>query len=189
MKLSEWAKQKGISYRTAWRMWKTGKLPVPAEQLPTGTVVVYPPPEPSSGGAALYARVSSSDQKADLDRQLARLTEYAVQHKLPIVDAVKEIGSGLNGHRKGLIKLLRNPKVKTIIVEHRDRLTRFGFEFIEAALAAQGREIIVVDPGEVMDDIVRDLHDGIVSLCARLYGRRSARNRARKAIEALQCER
>jgi predicted site-specific integrase-resolvase len=63
---------------------------------------------------------------------------------------------------------------------------RFGFEYLEAALAAQNRKIVVVEPDEVTDDIVRDLHEVIVSLCARLYGKRSARHRAQKALEAIQ---
>lgn len=186
MKLSAWAKQQGLTYKTAWRLWKDGKLPVPAEQLPTGTVILHPPVE-NAGGVALYARVSSADQKSDLDRQMARLTEYAVQQKLPIVEAVKEVGSGLDGHRKGMMRLLRDPKVNVILVEHRDRLVRFGFEYIEASLAAQGRKVMVIEPDEVTDDIVRDLHEVIVSMCARLYGKRAAANRAKKAIEAMEC--
>ena len=71
MKLSVWAKQQGIAYKSAWRMWKLGQLPIPAEQLPTGTVIVHPPAVAIEGGVALYARVSSADQKSDLDRQLA----------------------------------------------------------------------------------------------------------------------
>jgi len=187
MKLSVWAKSQGISYKTAWRMWKDGRLPVPAEQMATGTVIVHAEPN-KVGGAALYARVSSADQKNDLDRQLARLTEYAVANKLVIVDAVKEVGSGLNGHRKGLIRLLHNASAQTIVVEHRDRLMRFGFEYVEASLAAQGRRIIVIEPEEMTDDIVRDLHEVIVSMCARLYGKRSAKNRAKKALEAMQTD-
>lgn len=187
MKLSVWAKSQGISYKTAWRMWRDGRLPVPAEQMATGTVIVHAEPN-KVGGAALYARVSSADQKNDLDRQLARLTEYAVANKLVVVDAVKEVGSGLNGHRKGLIRLLHNASAQTIVVEHRDRLMRFGFEYVEASLAAQGRRIIVIEPEEMTDDIVRDLHEVIVSMCARLYGKRSARNRARKALEAMQTD-
>lgn len=187
MKLSVWAKSQGISYKTAWRMWKDGRLPVPAEQMATGTVIVHAEPN-KVGGAALYARVSSADQKNDLDRQLARLTEYAVANKLVVVDAVKEVGSGLNGHRKGLIRLLHNASAQTIVVEHRDRLMRFGFEYVEASLAAQGRRIIVIEPEEMTDDIVRDLHEVIVSMCARLYGKRSARNRAKKALEAMQTD-
>ena len=185
MKLSAWAKSQGISYKTAWRMWKDGRLPVPAEQLSTGTVILRVETG-KAGGAALYARVSSADQKGDLDRQLARLTEFAVAQKLQIVDAVKEIGSGLNGHRKGMIKLLHNANAQTIVVEHRDRLMRFGFEYVEAALAAQGRRIVVIDPEETADDIVRDLHEVIVSMCARLYGKRSAKNRAQKALNAMR---
>ncbi len=185
MKLSAWARQQGLTYQTAWRMWKEGKLPVPAEQLPTGTIIVHSEKASADAGVALYARVSSADPKADLDRQMARLVEYAVQQKYTVVDAVKEIGSGLNGHRKDLMRLLRNPKVGIIVVEHRDRLVRFGYEYIEAALAAQGRGIVVIEPDEVVDDVVRDLHEVIVSMCARLYGKRSAKNRARKAMEAI----
>ena len=128
---------------------------------------------------------SGHDQKADLDRQLARLTEFAVAKKLPITAAVKEIGSGLNGHRKSLMALLKNPDIGVIIVERRDRMARFGFEYIEATLAAQNRKILVIEPDEITDDIVRDLHEVIVSMCVRLYGQRSAKTRAKKALDAL----
>ena len=184
MKLSVWAELQGISYKTAWRMWKARTLPVPAHQLPTGTVVVDA--NPKVNGVALYARVSSSDQKSDLDRQVSRLTEYAIANKMTIVDAVKEVGSGLNGHRKGMMRLLADPQAQTILVEHRDRLMRFGFEYVESALAAQGRKLLVIESEELTDDIVRDLHDVIVSMCARLYGKRSAKNRAQKALDAMQ---
>jgi predicted site-specific integrase-resolvase len=185
MRLSAWAKQTGLSYQTAWRMWKAGLLPVPAEQLATGTVIVHAPTAPVASGVALYARVSGGDQKADLERQLSRLTEYAVSKKMCVTDAVKEVGSGMNGHRKGLMRLLRDPQAQTIVVEHRDRLMRFGFECVEAALAAQGLRIVVVEKEEAADDIVRDLHEVIVSMCARLYGKRSAAHRANKAMDAL----
>ncbi len=184
MKLSVWAELQGISYKTAWRMWKAGTMPVRCEQLPTGTVVVHA--ESRACGVALYARVSSADQKNDLDRQLVRLTEYAISNKLVIVDAVKEIGSGLNGHRKSMLRLLQNPQVQVILVEHRERLTRFGFEYVEAALAAQNRRIMVIDPEEMKDDIVRDMTEVLTSMCARLYGKRSAQRRTEKAMAALQ---
>ncbi len=90
----------------------------------------------------------------------------------------------MNGHRKGMIGLLRDPEVGVILVEHRERRMRLGFE-LEAALAAQSRSVVVVEPDERTDDIVPDLHEVIVSLCARLYGKRSAQNRAKKALEAL----
>lgn len=184
MKLSVWAKEQGISYKSAWRMWKLKQLPVPAEQLPTGTVIVHSPASLIEGGAALYARVSSADQKTDLDRQIARLSEFAALHRLRVIDVVKEVGSGLNGHRRAMLRILRDPAVHTVVVEHRDRLMRVGFEYVEAALLAQGRTLMVIEPDEMKDDIGRDLHEVIVSLCARLYGRRSAKNRAKRAIEA-----
>jgi predicted site-specific integrase-resolvase len=184
VKLSVWAKQQGISYKSAWRMWKLGQLPIPVEQLPTGTVIVHPPASVTEGGTVLYARVSSAEQKADLDRQIARLSEFAASRHLTVTDVVKEIGSGLNGHRRAMLKILRNPASHTVVVEHRDRLMRFGFEYVEAALAAQGRTLMVIEPEERKDDIVRDLHAVIVSLCDRLYGKRSAKSRARRAMKA-----
>lgn len=187
MKLSAWAIQQGITYKTAWRMWKQGRLPVPATQLPTGTIILDVTAHRPSG-VALYARVSSADQKSDLDRQLARLSEYAAKHRLLVIDSVKEVGSGLNGHRCGMMRLLKNPEISAIVVEHRDRLMRFGIEYVESALAAQGRELIVIEPEEMTDDIVRDLHEVIVSMCARLYGKRAAKNRAARALAAAAAE-
>jgi putative resolvase len=184
MKLSVWAKQNGLTYRTAWRMFRDGKLPVPAEQLATGTVLVHPPQAPSVDAVALYARVSSADQKSDLERQLGRLAEYASREKLTVVRSVSEIGSGLNGHRAKVMRLLADASVHTIVVEHRDRLTRFGSEYIEAALSASGRKLIVVDQTEMKDDLEQDMVDVLTSFCARLYGRRAARNRAVKALAA-----
>jgi putative resolvase len=168
MKLSVWAKSQGLSYKTAWRMWKAGRLPVPAEQWLTGTVIVHPPVTATEGGVALYARVSSSDPKADLERPVARLAVFAAEKSLRVTEVVKEVGSGLNGHRRGLMRLLRTPAVTTVVVEHRDRLMRFGFEYVEAALTAHGRTWVVIDSTEVQDDRVRDVTEVRTSLCARL---------------------
>jgi len=169
-------------------MWKAGQLPVPAEQLPTGTIIVHPPVAPTGGGVALYARVSSADQTPDLERQVARLAVYAAENSLSVTEIVKEVGSGLNGHRRGLMRLLRTPAVTTVVVEHRDRLMHFGFESVEAALMAQGRTVIIIDPAEVQDDLVRDVTEVLTSLCARLYGPRAAAHRAKRALEAMSCE-
>jgi predicted site-specific integrase-resolvase len=103
-----------------------------------------------------------------------------------VAKTVTEIGSGLNGRRRKLMRLLSDPEVTTIIVEHRDRLARFGFEYIETALMAQGRKIIVMEPGEVKDDLVQDMIEVLTSFCARLYGKRSARNRVKKAMEVIE---
>lgn len=132
----------------------------------------------------LYARVSSHDQKPDLDRQVARLSTWAADSGLLVSAVVSEVGSGLNGKRKKLARILSDPTATTIVVEHRDRLARFGVEHLHAALAAQGRRIVVVDEGEVDDDLVRDITEVLTSMCARLYGRRGARNRAKRALTA-----
>ncbi|NKE29777.1 IS607-like element IS1602 family transposase, partial [Mycobacterium tuberculosis] len=97
---------------------------------------------------------------------------------------VTEVGSALNGHRRKFLALLRDPSVKRIVVEHRDRFCRFGSEYVEAALAAQGRELVVVDSAEVDDDLVRDMTEILTSMCARLYGKRAAQNRAKRALAA-----
>jgi len=189
MKLSTWAKKQGISYKTAWSLWKTGKLPLPAEQLATGTIIVKEPEasyEAGPSSVVLYARVSSSDQKQDLDRQLSRLVEVVTSKGLQVVKVIKEIGGGLNGKRTKLLTILRDPNVKTIVVEHKDRLARFGFEYLEALLSASGRRIIVVDETEMKDDLVQDMIDVLTSFCARLYGRRSAKNRAKKALKEIE---
>jgi len=101
--------------------------------------------------AAVYARVASGDQKKDLDRQLARLVEHATAKGLSIVKSVSEIGSGMNGHRPRLIGPLRDATIGAIVVEHWDRLARFGSEYIEAALQSTGRKVVIVDENERKD--------------------------------------
>ena len=186
MKLSDWARQQGIGYKTAWNWWKAGKLPVRAEQMPTGTIIVYPETKAEKDRAYIYARVSSADQKEDLARQVSRLKDYASARGIIVAGVSDEIGSGLNGRRKKLVKLLGDPAVGAILVEHRDRLARFGVEYLEAALMSQGRSIIVADETEEMADIWADFIDVVTSMCARIYGKRGARNRAKKAVAAVK---
>ena len=100
---------------------------------------------------------------------------------------VTEIGSGVNGKRKNLLRILRDPQVVRIVMEHRDRLARFGCDVLEAALAASGRHVVVRADGDVTDDLVHDVLDIRTSACGRLSGRRSARHRARQALEAMRC--
>lgn len=187
MKLSTWAKQQGISYRTAWRWFKEGKLPVASEQTKTGTILIKEN-QALSNAVAIYARVSSRDQKKDLDQQIARLVQYANSKGWMVAQTITEIGSGLNGHRPKLMKLLTNSNIRIILVEHRDRLMRFGVEYVESALAAQGRRLVVANASELKDDLVQDMIEVLTSFCARLYGRRSAKNKARKALEIIQNE-
>jgi predicted site-specific integrase-resolvase len=191
VKLADWARQEGIDYKTAFRWFKAGILPLPSTQLPTGTILVHPPlpknPEVTKK-AALYARVSSHDQKEDLQRQLARLVEYATKNSFNVVETASEIGSAFNGNRKKLLSLLKNKDIDVIIVEHKDRLSRFGVEYIQALLETSGRKIVIVEDSEVTSDLVQDMIDVLTSFCARLYGKRSAKNKAKKVMKDLQKE-
>ncbi len=184
MKLTEWARRTGIHPKTAYRWFHRGVLPVPARQLPTGTILVDIAPQAPLDGVALYARVSSWEQKADLDRQLGRLRAWATVHGLRVLRTEAEVGSGLTGRRRRLMRLLADPQISAIVVEHRDRLARCGVEYLEAALSTQGRRLLVVEAGDTTDDLVRDMVDVLTAFCARLYGRRGARNRARRALTA-----
>ena len=190
MRLREWARLQGVHYQTAWKWASEGKMPVPITRTPSGTILVeVPSPSDRPGRTALYARVSSHDQRGDLDRQVARLSEWVSGHGLSVDEVVTEVGSGLKGRRRRLLRLLSDPDVARIVVEHRDRLARFGVEQLEAALAAQGRRLVVAEPGETGEDLVRDMIDVLTSFCARLYGRRGARNRALRALTCAKRER
>ncbi|HEU4399180.1 MAG TPA: IS607 family transposase [Actinomycetota bacterium] len=187
MRLKDWAQQQGVHYQTAWRWFRDGKLPVPALQTVSGTILVQPDAVAvPAGGLGLYARVSSHDQRADLDRQLARLTRWAATSTAAVVRVEAEVASGMTGRRAQLRRLLADPQVQTVVVTHRDRLARTNAELIEASLAAGGRRLVVLDDGEVTDDLIGDMVEVLTSFCARLYGRRSARNRALKAVRCAQ---
>jgi putative resolvase len=187
-KLSVWAAENGVHYRTAMAWRKAGTLPVSTVRTPGGhyRVVEHAAVPPTYGKSVLYGRVSSHDQKDDLTRQMDRLRGFASGLGLQDVEAVEELGSGLNGKRPKLLKLLADQTVTRIVVEHRDRLARFGVEYIEAALQAQGRSLVVAEAGEQKLDLVQDFIDVVTSMCARIYGRRAASNRAKRALAAAE---
>lgn len=188
MNLAEWAHAQGIHVTTAYRWYREGKLPVPARKV--GRLILVSPETAASAaprdGAGLYARVSSHDQKADLDRQVARLSAWAAQAGLAVVRVESEVGSGMDGSRVKVRRLLADPAAAVVVVEHRDRLGRMNTELAEAALSAHNRRLVVLDDSEVTGDLVRDMVEVLTLFCARLYGRRSARNRALKALGCAQ---
>ena len=189
MNLAEWAHAQGIHVQTAYRWYREGTLPVPAQKV--GRLILVSPETATKAarkteGAGLYARVSSHDQKSDLDGQVARLSTWAAEAGLPVVRVEAEVGSGMNGSRAKVRRLLSDPVVTVVVVEHRDRLGRMNTELVEAALSAHNRRLVVLDNSEVTDDLVRDMVEVLTSFCARLYGRRSARNRALKALGCAQ---
>ncbi|HTP17302.1 MAG TPA: IS607 family transposase [Streptosporangiaceae bacterium] len=185
MNLKEWAGQEGVAYVTARRWFAAGKLPVPARKV-GGLILVSQEERPAQHAVVVYARVSSAGQRTDLDRQVARVTSWATGNGMSIDRVVTEVGSALNGKRKKFLALLGDPSVTTIVVEHRDRFARFGAEYIEAALSAQDRKLLVAEEAELQDDLVRDMTELLTSFCARLYGRRAAKNKVAAAMSAIR---
>jgi putative resolvase len=182
--LKEWAREQGVHPVTAYRWYREGTLPVPARKVGR-LILVEPPAETAAAGRVVaYCRVSSAEQKDDLERQAGRVAVWVAGQGLAVAGVVSEVGSGLDGGRPKLRELLADSSATTIVVEHRGRLARFGVEYIEAALSAQGRSLLVVDPAETTEDLVADMIDVMTSMGARLYGSRSARHRAEKAIKA-----
>lgn len=172
----------GVHYQTAWTWAKEGRMPVPVVQTPSGTWLVTEPAPPAAGRVVVYCRVWSGDQSADLERQVVRAVQGATAQGLAVAEVVTEVDSGLNGRRRKLQRLLADPGVGAIVVEHRDRIAPFGVEHLEAALSATGRRLVVLDPAESAEDLVRDITEVLTSMCARLYGRGSASNRAARAV-------
>lgn len=127
-----------------------------------------------------YARVSSFDQKDDLERQALRLANVVKIERNH--EVIKDLGSGLNFKKKGLsrlISLILSGKVRRLIVTHRDRLLRFGFEIIDKMVRHFGGEIVVLDEVKISDEdeLSRDVLSIITVFSARLYGKRSHKNK------------
>ena len=190
IKLSKYAKNMAITYRTAWQHFKDNKI-VGAITSPSGTILV---PEVEQKEIVnnikkciIYTRVSSSENKLNLNTQASRLEEFAEKNGLIITEIIKEIGSGVNDHRPKLTKMLTEDYYDVILVENKDRLTRFGFNYLEIMLKKQGKEIIVVNLAEdLVSDLMEDLVSIIYSFSARLYGLRRGKNKANKLIEELK---
>jgi putative resolvase len=174
---SDYAKQVGVTSKTAWQWWQAGQLD--AYQLPTGTIIVREP-QVAASGVALYARVSSADQKDDAVRQMQRLRDYAAARGYSVVAEVIESAAGLNDERPKLKKVLTNPRVGVIVVEHRDRLTRFGYGSIASLLAHHGRRVEALYPSDAGDGLVDDFVAVITSMAAHIYGRRTSKRRAER---------
>jgi predicted site-specific integrase-resolvase len=191
VKLSFYAKQIGVTYRTAWNWYKAGKLS--GYQTPTGTIIVTESKTVSaqaqilSNKTVVYARVSAAENKSNLESQSQRLLDYCAAKGYQVEQVVKEIGSGVNDQRPKLLKLLTDDSVRRIVVEHKDRLTRFGFNYLDRLLKMQGREIEVINLGENgQEDLVQDFVAIVTSFCARLYGQRRAKRKTEKLIAELQ---
>ncbi len=187
MKLSQYAKKVGVTYRTAF-WWQNGDIK--GYQLPSGTIVVTEGEEPQAfpnGQVAIYARVSSHEHRTNLERQAERLAGYCAAKGYQVSKVVKEIGSGVNDNRAKFLALLEDQRMSTIVVEHKDRASRFGFRYVETLLKGQGRAIEVVNLAETnREDLLADLVSIVYRFAARLYGQRRAKRKTEAIVKQLQ---
>jgi predicted site-specific integrase-resolvase len=188
VKLSEYAKQAGVSYRTAWRWWKSGALD--GYQLPTGTIIITSDKPKKSDVACIYARVSHTQNKDSLDRQAQKLTDYAIAKGYQVYKVVKEIGSGVDDNRQKLVEILTDPNYTVLVVEHPASLTRFGANYINLLFKELGKRIEVVnaaydDKTDLMDDFV----ETVASFCSHLYGLKITKRKTERLIQELTKDR
>ena len=186
MKLSDWAKQQGIHYNTAYRWFKSGKLPVESYQTLTQTIMVKEDLKIDSiNNVVIYGRVSSHDKKQDLNRQIERCEEYCRVKGYSIKKVYKEIASGMNDNRIQFWKMVEsNPTI--IIIENKDRLTRFGFNYINKLLKKLNCTIEVIHQDKENEtDLIKDMIAIITSFCCRLYGARRGQNKAKRIKETI----
>lgn len=187
IKLSEYARKNSFTYRGAYNHWQAGLLE--GKQLATGTILIKEEGEEENNNikrVATYARVSSPENKANLEAQSERLKNYASSKGYVIVKEIKEIGSGLNDERKKLYELLEDNSINIILAEHKDRLARFGVGYISLLLEKQGRKIEIINhaPNEEKE-LMEDFVSIITSFCARLYGKRRSKRKTEKIIKEL----
>ena len=191
IKLSEYAKNHNLSYVTAYNHFKKGLIDK-SKQLETGTILVELECNEMVNvikRACVYARVSSNEMKDNLSRQQERLESFAMANGFELVNSVKEIGSGLNDKRKKLEKLLVDDNWDVLVIEHKDRLTRFGFNYIETLLKNNNKEIVVVNKqDEKQNDLMEDLISIIYSFSARMYGLRRSKRKTEKIVAELKKE-
>lgn len=187
MKLSEYAKLKNRCYRTMWNKFHEGLLPN-AYADSKGSIFIRLEEDKKDSYCVIYARVSSHDQKQDLERQIERLTNFAIANGYIIKQIYKEIASGLNDDRKELNKLLNNDKITLLIVENKDRLTRFGFNYLLLLLTRLNVKLIVANQLDSnKNDLMNDFISIVTSFCARIYGQRRTKNNVKKIMENLEC--
>ena len=189
MKLSAYAKKLGLNYHTVWRAFHRGEIPN-AYTLPTGTIIVKEQNdnEQKEEKIVIYARVSSSENKSNLNSQAKRIEDYCLAKGYKISSVVKEVGSGINDNRRKLLSILKDKDITKIVVEHKDRLTRFGFNYIEILLSDRCEIEVINEANDREDDIVNDFVSIITSFCARIYGHRRSKRKTEKLIQELNSD-
>ena len=180
IKLSKYAKQQGVCYLTAFRWYQAGKIPG-AFKRESGSVYVKTTPEkPTQQKVVIYSRVSNQSRCQELKYQTQRCLDFCSSKRLVVFETYSEIASGMNDNRRKFWEML-NENPTTIVIENKDRLTRFGFTYLERLLKDKGCEILVMNPN-VNDeqDLIKDMVSVITSFCCRLYGLRRTKNKLAK---------
>lgn len=184
LKISQYAKMERVPYRTIWNRIKSGNLEY--EKTPNGHILVVID-ENKEQRVVIYCRVSSSENKSNLERQKERLLSYCAARGYKADKVVCEIGSGLNDNRKKLESILLDKSITKIVVEHSDRFSRFGMNYIKKLLEIDDRTIEVINTqNNDRDDLMQDFVSIITSFTARLYGQRRSRRNTEKLIKELE---
>lgn len=183
-KISEYAKKNNVSIRTIWNWIYSGRVSIRRTETGRIRIVID---ENKEKTVAVYARVSSSENKDNLEHQKKRLISFCNAKGYKVSKIVTEIGSGLNDKRPKLESLLSDNSIDIIVVEHKDRLCRFGLNYIQKLLALQGREIEIVNPADDdKEDLVQDFVSIITSFCTRIYGQRRIKRKIEQLIKELE---
>lgn len=184
IKISEYARIKNVTSRTVWNWIRNGELQI--EHTVTGRVrIVFD--DNHEKKVAIYARISNAENKSNLEAQRDRLISFCNAKGYKVSRIETEVGSGLNDNRKKLERLLEDRSIDLIVVEHKDRLARFGVNYIKKLLNAQGRDIeIVNEVVENKEDLIQDFVSIITSFCARVYGLRRSRRKTEQLIQELE---
>ena len=147
MKLSQWAKKNSYSYRGAFNVFHKGLIPN-SRQLATGTIIIDEPPKQTKDEYnVVYARVSSSENKSNLDSQAERISQFCNAKGWIVNEIIKECASGLNDKRPKLQKILKENKASRIVVEHRSTIHNSipTVDLIKTLLEANGIELIILN--------------------------------------------
>jgi len=184
IKLSEWAKINNYTYRGAFNVWKRGDIPN-AIQLESGTILIEIDDKKSDKPEynVVYARVSSSENRANLNSQAERVSQFCNAKGWVVHEVTMECASGLNDSRQKLQKILKDKKATRIIVEHKDRLTRFGFQYIKTMF--DGEIVVINEAQESEADLMQDFISLVTSFCARIYGNRRSKRKTEQLIKEL----